>query len=178
IIHTPNHKGFKGTEFIVNTIERLKTKGLKIDFRLCEKMPNSQIKEIMLQSDILIEQIIANTYSLNAIEGLATGLTVISNLQASQNTKIFEHYSYLSECPIQSANIDSLEIVLEKIIVNPHLRNELQLKGIEYVNKYHGEKAAQFLFENIYQKIWYKKNIDLMNLYHPIQRSHYENISF
>ena len=37
IAHVPNHRGFKGTEFIIKAIEKLKEKGYKIKFLLIEK---------------------------------------------------------------------------------------------------------------------------------------------
>ena len=40
IVHAPNHRGFKGSEFIEQVIEKLTKKGLRINYILLENMQN------------------------------------------------------------------------------------------------------------------------------------------
>jgi hypothetical protein len=49
------------------------------------------------------------------------------------------------------------------------LREELGIAGRLYVEKYHSEVTTQYMFESIYQKIWFNKEVDLMNLFHPLK---------
>ena len=37
IVHAPNHRGFKGTEFIIEAIKKIKESGLKVRLILLEK---------------------------------------------------------------------------------------------------------------------------------------------
>jgi len=169
IIHCSNHNGFKGTEFIQNTINILLEKGYRINFKVLQNIPNTEVCRIMSESDILIEQLIANAYSLNAIEGMATGLPVIANIKDGAYYKLFKAYSYAEDCPIVSSNIFTLVDILENLILNPSLRREIGIKSRSYVEKYHSFKSSHFLFSNIYKKIWYNEKVDLMNLYHPLK---------
>jgi hypothetical protein len=43
------------------------------------------------------------------------------------------------------------------------------------VEKYHSYKATQHLFENIYHKIWYGKEVNLIDFYHPLIQDSYTN---
>ena len=81
IIHTPNHRGFKGTEFLVAAVNELRSEGLKIELILLEGVKNELVRHIMENdADILAEQFIATAYAMSGIEGMASGLPVLANL--------------------------------------------------------------------------------------------------
>ncbi|HXH18125.1 MAG TPA: hypothetical protein VNJ07_03490, partial [Chitinophagales bacterium] len=79
IIHTPNNRGFKGTEFLIDSVNKLKQEGLRVSLLMMEKRQNAEVKEAMNHVDILAEQFIAPCYALSGIEGMAKGLPVLSN---------------------------------------------------------------------------------------------------
>lgn len=176
ITHTPNHKGFKGTEFIEQAVNELKTEGLDIKLNLVQGKKNDEVREILNKhTDILVEQIIAPGYALSAIEGMATGLPVISNLTNHEYLNVFKKYSYLNECPIWPANIDNIKDQLRVLITNPALRKKLGEQGRVYVEKYHSYYAYATLMEKVYQRIWYGKDVNLIDFYHPLNPDSYNN---
>ena len=174
IIHTPNHRGIKGTEFIIKAAEDLKNEGLKVELILLERIPNDKVKELMANADILAEQLII-AHGLSAVEGMAKGIPVISNFEDERRNKVFRTYSYLNECPIVSAGPENITDVLRSLIVNPLLRHELGLAGRAYVQKYHSYAFGQFLFGEIYKKIWKGEPVDLLNMFHPLYPNSYNN---
>jgi len=177
IAHTPNHRGVKGTEYIIKAVDELKEEGLKLELLLIEGKQNFEVKDILLnKADILVEKIVGFGYALSGIEGMATGLPTISHTDNIFYSIIFNGYSYLKECPIHSANVDNIKDRLRELVVNPELREELGRKGRKYVEKYHSYFASAYFFDQIYQKIWYGKDIDLMNMYHPLNPDSYNNI--
>ncbi len=176
IVHTPNHRGFKGTEFIIKAVEELKEEGYLIELILIENRPNSEVQELLFnEADILVEQIIIG-YALSGIEGMATGLPVISNLEREDITQLFRRYSYLNECPILSASPETVKENLLLLITNPELRIKLGKAGRQYAEKYHSTQFAHFLFGKIIDKIWYKKEVDGLNLFHPLNPTSYNNL--
>ncbi len=168
VLHTPNHRGAKGTEFLIRAVETLQGEGLKIDLVLMEKVPNDQVRETMQTVDILADQFIATAYALSAIEGMASGLPVMSNLEHEAYTRVFRRYAFLNECPILSTTPETLTQNLRFLVTNPKLREELGRAGRRYVEKYHSYEMAQYLFGSIYKKILGGQEIDLMNLFHPL----------
>jgi glycosyltransferase involved in cell wall biosynthesis len=168
ISHSTNHRAVKGTEFIVNAVEELRQEGLKIKFNFIEKKKNVEVKEIIEDSDIFIEQLIINNYALSALEAMSKGLPVIANLSNDFMTSVFRRYSFLNECPIVSATPETITDVLRVLITNPKLREELGRAGRQYVEKYHSYKTAQYMFGAIYDKLINNKDVDLMNLFHPL----------
>ncbi len=167
IAHCPNHRGFKGTEFLLESVKILKQEGLNIELVLYEGVKNKELLKSISEVDILCEQLIFG-YGFNAIEGMAVGLPVLTNLENEEYTSIFRRYSFLNECPILSASPESLKDQLRLLITNPELRKELGQLGRRYVEKYHSYKAAQYMFTNIFKKLD-GEDIDLMNLYHPLK---------
>jgi glycosyltransferase involved in cell wall biosynthesis len=168
ILHAPNHRSFKGSEFLVKAIDELKSEGYKVELLLIEKMPNDQVLKLMTEVDILADQFIFTGYALNSIEGMAAGLPVLANLESDNYLKVSRRYSFLDECPILSASPESLTNQLRLLITNPELRKELGQLGVQYVEKYHSYKAAQYMFTNIFKKLD-GEDVDLMNLYHPLK---------
>lgn len=178
VIHTPNHRGVKGTEFILQAIEELKSEGLKVKLILLENKKNDDVKKILYEeADILVEQLIMNGHGLSAIEGMAVGIPVLSNLEDVNFNNLFSRYSFLSECPILSSSPENIKQNLRLLIRNPVLRKDLGVASRKYAEKYHSNYTSQILFNKIYDKIWYNKEVDLMNMFHPQNPSSYNNQS-
>lgn len=167
VIHTPNHRGFKGTEYLVQAVNELKEEGLQVELLLLEKVPNNQVREMMHDADILAEQFIFTGYALSGIEGMASGLPVMSNLENENYTRVFRRYSFLNECPILSTTPENLKENLRLLVTNPDLRQALGVASRQYAQKYHSYETAQHLFSSILKSLD-GEPIDLMNLYHPL----------
>ena len=177
IVHTPNHRGFKGSEFIIKAVHELKEEGVKIDFVLLEKVPNHVVRTTLTtKADILVEQIIFTGFGLSGIEGLASGIPVLSNLENPEIMNVFRRYSYLNECPVVSTTPENVKTILSKLISNPELRNELGITSRKYAEKYHSYDSFGALFEEIERKIWKEDpSSDPLNFYNPQNPNSYNN---
>ena len=169
ILHTPNHRGFKGTEFIVAAAEKLKAEGLLVELILLEKVPNEEVRRVMGEVDILAEQIIFTGYALSGIEGMASGIPVLANLESETYTRLHRRYGFLDECPILSTTPENIADNLRLLVTRPDLREALGRAGRAYAEKYHDYEAARFLFGSVYDKILEGRDVDLINLYHPLK---------
>lgn len=176
IMHSPNHRGVKGTEFIVKAVDELKKEGYLINLLLVEKVQNSEVRRLMQEkADILASQLIYGVYALSAMEGMSSGIPVLTNLSYEPYTRVFRRYSYLNECPILSTTPENIKENLKILVTNPQLREELGRAGRAYAEKYHSYETAQYMFGKIYDKIWYGKDVDLMNMFHPLMPDSYNN---
>ena len=168
VVHAPNHRGFKGTEFVMQAVDQLRTQGLRVKLILLEKIQNDEVRRIFREeADILVEQIICTGHGMNGLEGMASGLPTISNLEDENYLMPIRRWSYFGECPLVSASPESLVDVLEKLVTRPELRKQLGGAGRKYVEKYHGYDSAQYLFTNVIDYVYGRKE-SLMNLYHPL----------
>jgi hypothetical protein len=168
IAHAPNHRGFKGTEFVLDAVRQLQAEGLAIELLLLERMQNTEVKRCLAEeADILVEQLIFTGHGLNALEGLALGLPVVSNLEDDEALRVFRRWSYFSECPIVSGSPENLVDVLRKLVTQPALRQTLGAAGRAYVEKYHGLDSAVYLFTAVLEYLRGERE-SLINLYHPL----------
>lgn len=169
IVHAPNHRGFKGTEFIIAAVERLKKEGLKVELKLLENVSNDEVREIMRESDILAEQLLGFGFGLNGVEGMALGLPILCNLSNQNYADLFHRFSFLGECPAVSCTIETVEENLRVLVTSPGLRETLGRAGRAYVSKYHSYETAQYIFGSIYRRVIDKEEVDLLNLFHPLK---------
>ncbi len=170
VAHAPNHRGFKGTEFILAAVEQLRAEGLDVELVLIEGVQNSEVQRILTSEvDVLADQIIATGYALNAIEGMAAGLPVLANLEDDRLTAVLRRYSYLDECPILSASPETIADRLRALVVDPDLRERLGRAAAAYAAKYHSDETAAYLYGAIYRHIWNGEDVPLIDLFHPLK---------
>ena len=168
LCHAPNHRSLKGTEFVIAAFEQIKAEGLKVEMRLLEKMQNTEVRRVLREEvDILIEQLVFLGHGLNGLEGMASGMPVISNLEDDTYVMPFRRWSYFGECPIASATPENLVDVLRKLVTRPELRRQLGDAGRAYVEKYHGLDSAAHLFSEVVEYIYGRRDT-LINMYHPL----------
>ena len=167
ILHAPNHRGVKGTEFILEAVNSLKRKGYAIDLMLLENRPNEEVLEAMRRADVCVDHCIGSGWGLFAVEAMGSGATVMVNLDDEHRIGVHRYFGWLNQSPLVSANIEQIEETLEYLIRNPSLREELGRMGIEYVRRFHSAETAQYLFGSIYRKLG-GEEVDLMRLFQPI----------
>lgn len=169
VAHAPNHRGFKGTEYIIDAVQQLQAEGLDVKLVLLERIQNSEVRRILTSEvDVLVEQIVSMGYALNGVEGMAAGLPVVANLEDDRHTAVLRRYSYLDECPILSAGPETIADSLRALVIDPDLRERLGRAGVAYAAKYHSDEAAQYLYGSIYRRIWHGDDIALLDLFHPL----------
>ena len=175
IVHSPNHRYIKGTEYLIKAVEQLKNEGLNVELILLERKSNDEVLRILaVEADIMVEQLVSG-YGLSGMEGMASGLPVLSNLSDENVTRAFRRYSYLNECPILSTTPENIKGNLEMLITRPDLRKQIGRASRQFLEKYQSNKMIQFVFDKVYDKILYKKDIDLMNMFHPLNPDSYNN---
>lgn len=146
IVHAPNHRHFKGTDYLLRTVDKLKAEGLNLELVLVEKMPNEKALEIYKQADIIACQFIIGWHGFTAIEAMALGKPVICYIRKP------EYLLAAEECPIVSANPDELEAAIRDLAANPEKRSLLGKQGRAYVEKNYSLEAFAERLEKIYVK--------------------------
>jgi glycosyltransferase involved in cell wall biosynthesis len=168
VCHAPNHRGFKGTEFVIQAVQVLRSEGLNIRLILLEGLPNSEVRRVLNEeADVLVEQLIFTGHGLNGLEGMASGIPVVSNLEDEDLLLPYRRWSFFSECPIVSASPETITDVIRSLAKNPKLCSELGKAGRDYVEKYHGLDSSAYLFTEVLEYLQGNRE-SLINLYHPL----------
>jgi len=160
IIHSPNHRYVKGTEFLIETCEQIKKDGYKIDLKIIEGMKHNRLKKLMKHCDILAAQFLYG-YALTEIEGMSLAKPVLSNLENDHYYTAARRYTYFKECPIVSTTPENIKENLIRLIQNPGLRKTIGKKGREFVIKYHSLEGQGLMWSKIIANVWNNKDEDL-----------------
>lgn len=165
VLHAPNHRGAKGTDALVAAIEVLRHEGLDVELELLEGVPNEEVRLAMQRADVLADQLLLPGYGMASIEGMASALPVICNLEDPNQTRLFRLFSFLEECPVVSAGPETIVDRLRELITDPDHRRRLGDEGRSFVERRHSYAAAQALFGAIYRKLLDGDDVDLMTLF-------------
>lgn len=81
ILHAPNHRAIKGTQYFIDAVNELIEEGLDVELVLLERVPNDEVKRVMASVDIVADQLIVGWYAMFAIEAMAMGKPVLCFLR-------------------------------------------------------------------------------------------------
>lgn len=146
IVHAPSNRMIKGTEHVLNAINKLKKEGYKINFILVEKENRNKAIEIYKQADIVIDQINPKfgVYGMVSVENMALGKPVISSIKQDY---IHEYYKGL---PILNSDPPNLAENLRILIEDYGLRKELAEKSRKYVEQMHDAVKVTKRIDELY----------------------------
>jgi glycosyltransferase involved in cell wall biosynthesis len=166
--HAPNHRGAKGTEFIIAAVEALQHAGRDLELVLVEGRPHSEALELLAGCDVIVEQLVFG-YALTAMEAMALGKVVITGIDRdAPNYMLFRRYSYLDELPAATASPETLRGCLERLLEQRSDWPTLGRRCRDFVERRHSFAACGEMWQAVYARIWHGEAIDLMNYYHPL----------
>jgi hypothetical protein len=146
IAHSPSRPLEKGSPTIQAAVEKLREK-YDFDFWLITGVERSKALDLVGKCDIFVDQLIAGTHGLAALEAMALGKPVVCYMKPSAVE------SHPADLPIVNANMDDLEDVLDRLLQDGDKRHELGRQGRAYVEKYHNALDIACKLKNIYQNL-------------------------
>lgn len=154
LLHAPNHRNIKGTDFLLAAVEELKREGLDIELMLLEKVPNHKIQEVMHSAHVIVDQLVIGWYAMFAIEAMSSGRVVICNLR-SDLTNLYEFAGFLApdEIPLVSSDFKSIKDTIRQLYTNPGKLAELGKRGRKYVEDHHSIESVGRAFNAINLKL-------------------------
>jgi len=146
IAHAPTSRMIKGTSYLLDAVDRLRSEGYKIELVMVEGKPYSEAIQLYQQVDIAVDQLLIGAYGQFAVEMMALGKPVICYIRDDLVNK------YPPHLPIISANRNQIFEVLRETI---RQRDKWKLIGesaMEYVARNHdasviAEKALRYYQE-------------------------------
>ena len=136
VLHAPSHRGAKGTRYIVEAINRLKSEGIPLEFILVEDISNAEARKLYERADLVVDQLLVGWYGGFAVEAMALGKPTICYLR--QSDFVFLPEQMRSDLPLIVATPADIYAVLHEWLV--HRREELQMRGAisrRYVERWH-----------------------------------------
>jgi len=146
IIHSPTHRFIKGTQEIIEAIEKVKA-NREIEFVLIENMLREKLIDLKRTCHVAIDQIGnrgGTGYGINSLENLSMGLPTITDMNCGMDT-------WLPKNPFVVANKDNLAETLIEIIDNKekYFSNRNLLR--DWVVKYHSYQSVMTKLSEYYK---------------------------
>jgi hypothetical protein len=138
---------------IIGVVNELQAAGLPIDFTLVENVSHSELGDLLLSADLLIDQLYAGWYGGIAVEALCRGVPVMTYMRSSDFWVVPS--SMVQDLPIISVDKASLkESIVKFINFDDETQRSLRRAGIHFSTVWHNPHAiAEQLVLQYFPKI-------------------------
>lgn len=150
ILHAPNHRAIKGTDFFIRAVEELKADGFDIELILVERVPNEKIHELMASVDIIADQLIIGWYAMFAIEGMAMGKPVLCYIRDDlENLYTVAGLIQPGEIPLVHCTPLTVKNAIRDLALHREKLAEIGKRSREFVLRHHSTRAVGKVFDGI-----------------------------
>jgi glycosyltransferase involved in cell wall biosynthesis len=151
IVHAPNHRELKGTKSVIAAVDQLRADGIDVRLELLENRPNTEVREAMLRADVAVDQLLTG-YGLFAVECLAVGVPVISNLRWMPTA--MRRAPSLAAAPIVDADASDVVERLRELVMDDESRGVLSQASREFALRYHSYAVNGRVWADIFEHVW------------------------
>ncbi|NIX76821.1 glycosyltransferase [Microvirga terricola] len=136
VAHAPNHPHFKGTQFLLDAIERLQSEGYAIELVRVQGVPNTEVIRLFETSDLVADQFIAGFHGYTALEAMALGKPVLCYLRSPDMALDPVN------CPIINVWPDTIYSTLKRCLEGEVDLKELGRRSRSYIEHYYSLDAV------------------------------------
>lgn len=150
VVHAPTHRAVKGTELVVQAVERLIAEGEQLELQLVEKMSHGEARRLYERADLAIDQLFAGWYGGFAVEMMALGKPVLSYIREGDLRYLPD--AMRRELPIIPVRPDNVaEILRQWVRASRERRHEAGRDARAYVEKWHDPRVVAELLRREYE---------------------------
>lgn len=147
IAHSPTDRALKGTDAVLESVERLQDRGLPVELDLIEGVTWQECLARKAQADILVDQLHLG-YGLSAIEAWGMGLPVVAGVaDPAARARMVDTFGSL---PFVEASPSTLTERLTALVDDARLRREWGERGRAHAERFHSERAVVERLDAIY----------------------------
>lgn len=144
IAHAPNHSHFKGSQYLVEAVDRLRNLGHLIEYVTIQGVPNTEVLRLFSEVDIVADQFIGGAYGYTALEAMALGKPVMTYVRSPDLVEAVE------ECPLINVNPDTIDVTLAWCLAHRAELDRIGAQGRAYVMRWHTVEAVAARFGRMY----------------------------
>lgn len=153
ILHAPSNRDNKGTDLIIDVVNRMNNSDLefKINLVILENKTNKYILDNIEKFDLIIDQLLIGWYGSISVESMALGIPVICYIR--EEDLGFIPQQMRKEIPIINADQFNLEKkIIEFMRLTKKQVNDLSQKSIRYIHKWHSIESTSIIFKDLLTK--------------------------
>lgn len=144
-----NGKNIKGSPYIIEAIERLKSEGFDVEYFYINDVESKNMRYYQAQADIVVEQLIYGWWGSTGLECMALGKPVICYLREDAKKNFFKNFPKYNSLPIIEANITNIYEVLKKTIIDKDYRDRKAKESRVFAEQFFDINKNIIEFENI-----------------------------
>lgn len=154
ILHAPNHRTIKGTQFFIEAIEQLRAEGCPVELTLLERVPNDRVRETIRSVDVIADQLIVGWYAMFALEGMAMGKPVLCYLRPDLKA-LYERAGLIrpGEIPIVECTPETVKSTIRDLVRRRAELPELGRVSRDYAIRHHSLDAIGAVFDRINRRM-------------------------
>ncbi len=154
VLHAPTNRRLKGTELIIEAVDRARGEGIQFDFSLVENVSHEEMLERFRHNNVYIDRVIAEadgkpigTMGVAPLEAMSIGNAVIMHIND-------QYVQYYDGCPVVNVRptVDGVVSALRDIAARPEQMRELGERGAAYVAETRSPKAIAQMCLDVYEK--------------------------
>lgn len=147
ILHIPTEPIVKGTQYILDAVEKLKDEGYIFEFELKRQLTQKELYKEITNCDIYVDELRCGAHGVTAVEAMCAGKPTLTYIRED----IIGNYPI--DLPIVNTNPTSIYSNLKNLIENSEKRNKIGIASRSYVEKYHDIKVVTDDLIKIYEEI-------------------------
>jgi hypothetical protein len=151
VLHAPNHRHVKGTAMLIEAVDSLRARGLKVALEVIERRPNEEVRAAVHRCDIVAEQFLAG-FGIFAVEGASAGKPVLSAL--GWWPPEVRDSDLLRGCPFVDVDADGLEQSLERLVRDPGRREAVGRASREFAVERCSYPATGTIWAALVDHVW------------------------
>jgi len=154
ILHAPNHRTIKGSQYFIDAVNDLIEEGLDLELILLEKVPNEKVRKVMAEVDLVADQLIVGWYAMFALEAMSMEKPVLCYLREDLK-KLYEVTGLVDpdEMPIINCTPSTVKETIRDLAENRNKLPYIGKRSREYVIKHHSTSAIGTVFDEINRSI-------------------------
>ncbi len=145
VVHAPTNRLIKGTRHVEAAFERLKPEFPRVRFVTAERLPWRELRDLMAEADVVVDQLFMGWYGMVAVEAMAMGKPCLCFIRED-----FE--PLLRDCPIVRCTDEDLAGRLREILGATD-RAALGEAGRAYAEREHAATAIAARLLDLYERL-------------------------
>ncbi|MEU2612026.1 glycosyl transferase family 1 [Micromonospora sp. NPDC007271] len=140
LLHAPSNRWTKGTDRLLPQLQDLHDRRM-IELRLVEGLPYHEMRRLVQEADIVVDQLVIGSYGTFSCEAMAAGKVVVAYLSESV------HQVVGVQPPITTATPATLAKAIESLLDDRRAAIALAAAGPDYVREHHDGRRTAAVFD-------------------------------
>lgn len=140
VLHAPSKRWTKGTDRLLPRLQELDERRI-IELRLVEGLPHNEMRRLVQDCDIMVDQLVMGSYGTFSCEGMAAGKVVVAYVSEGP------HRAAGVSPPIANATPSTLVKTIESLLDDRPAAVALAAEGARYVRAHHDGRRTAEVFD-------------------------------